>query len=81
MELGIGGADHSNIYYVEKLPAEVTKLKSQQAGFAVDAEIKSEMIVVCVVKLGALSNFWNPVFQKLHMAGLDSGITPWEVTH
>ena len=43
----------------------MTKLKSQQAGFAVDAEIKSEMIVEFVVKLGALSNSWNPVFQKL----------------
>ena len=45
----------------------VTKLKSQQAGLAIDAEIKSEMIVEFVVKLGALSNPWNPVFQKLHI--------------
>jgi len=45
----------------------MTKLESQQAGFAVDAEIKSEMIVEFVVKLGALSNSWNPVFQKLHI--------------
>ena len=45
----------------------MTKLKSQQAGFAVDAEIKSETIVEFVVKLGALSNSSNPVFQKLHI--------------
>ena len=45
----------------------MTKLKSQQEGFAVDAEIKSEMIVVFVVKLGDLSNSWNPVLQKLHI--------------
>ena len=57
----------------------MTKLKSQQAGFAVDAEIKSEMIVEFVVKLDALSNSWNPVFQKLHIGiRTDSGITPWE---
>ena len=45
----------------------MTKLKSQQAGLAIDAEIKSKMIVEFVVKLGALSNPWNPVFQKLHI--------------
>ena len=45
----------------------MTKLKSQQAGCTVDAEIKSEMIVEFVVKLGALSNSWKPVFQKLHI--------------
>ena len=53
---------------MEKIASRVmTKLESQQAGFAVDAEIKSEMIVEFVVKLGALSNPWNPVFQKLHI--------------
>ena len=40
----------------------MTKLKSQQAGLAIDAEIKSEMIVEFVVKLCTLSNSWNPVF-------------------
>ena len=62
------GAGHSKNNQVEKIARGVTiKLKYQQAGFAVDAEIKSEMIVEFVVKLGALSNSWNPVFQKLHI--------------
>ena len=45
----------------------MAKLKAQQAGFFLDAEIKSEMIVMFVVKLGAVSNSWNPVFQKLQI--------------
>ena len=53
---------------MEKIASGVmTKLKSQQAGFAVHAEIKFEMIAEFVVKLGSLSNSWNPVFQKLHI--------------
>ena len=53
---------------MEKIASGVmTKIKSRQVGLAVDAEIKSEMIVEFVVKLGALSNSWNPVFQKLHI--------------
>ena len=50
-------------HHVEKIASGVmTKLKSQQAGLAIDAEIKSEMIVEFVVKLCTLSNSWNPVF-------------------
>ena len=57
------GADHSKNHHVEKIASGVmTKLKSQQAGLAIDAEIKSEMIVEFVVKLYTLSNSWNPVF-------------------
>ena len=38
--------------HVEKVASGVmTKLKSQQSGLAIDAEIKSEMIVEFVVKL------------------------------
>ena len=43
----------------------MTKLKSQQAGLAIDAEIKSEMIVEFVVKLCTLSNYWNPIFLEI----------------
>ena len=45
----------------------MTKLKTQQAGFTVDAEIKPKVFMWFVVKLGAFSNPWNPVFQKLHI--------------
>ena len=57
------GANHSKNHHVEKIASGVmTKLKSEQAGLAIDAEIKSEMIVEFVVKLCALSNSWIPVF-------------------
>ena len=42
-------------------------MKSQQAGFVVDAEIKLQMIVEFVVQLCALANSWNPVLKKLHI--------------
>ena len=45
----------------------VAKLKPQQAGFAIDAEIKAEMDVEFVVQLGALAYPWNSVLEKLHI--------------
>ena len=45
----------------------MAELKPQQAGFAIDAEIKPEMVVEFVVQLGALANPWNPVLKKLHI--------------
>ena len=45
----------------------MAELKSQQAGFAIHAEIKPEMVVEFVVQLGALANPWNSIFEKLHI--------------
>ena len=45
----------------------MTELKAQQTGFAVDTEIKTEMVMELVVQLGAFANSWNPVFEKLHI--------------
>ena len=62
---------------MEKIATGVmTKLKYQQSGFAVDAEIKSEVIVDFVIKLGGLSNSWHPIFQILHI-----GIRTWFRNH
>ena len=44
----------------------MAELKPQQPRFAVDTEIKLEVIVEMVVQLGALTDSRNPVFQEFH---------------
>ena len=45
----------------------MAKLKPQQPGFAINAEIKPKVVVEFVVQLGALANARNPILEKLHI--------------